>query len=350
MSDPLSLNRRNALFLAAGGLAATGLGAGTARAQGTAPAEAGSGSGSGSGTEGEAMGVDDTRPFAPGWRRFQIGEARITVVLDGVRPGEGPFPTFGEDQTQEAVGALMARNGLPRERFVNFFNVVIVELGGQTVLVDTGFGEGGRANGMGLLRARMEAAGFSPGDIDVVALTHLHGDHINGLREAGEPAFPNARYAVGREEMAFWTSDEARNGPRAENARAVADNVAPFEARTTLLADGEEVVPGMVARAAFGHTPGQLAFAIGSGETQVVLTADIFSQFVISFQRPDWHVRFDQDKTAAAETRRRFASELADSGAAIIGYHLPFPGLGYVEADGEAFRFVPETYQSLARG
>ena len=329
------INRRTALALGAGGAFGTLASGGAAQAQVSA-SEAGS-----------AM-QTDSHPLAPGWRRFAFGNAQLTVVLDGVRSGEGPFPTFGENQTAEAVGALMDANALPRERFVNFFNIALLEIGDQLVVIDTGFGEGGRANGMGLLRERMASAGYEPEDVDVVALTHLHGDHIGGLQEDGAPAFPNARYVVGREEMAFWTSEEAKTGPRAENALAVATKVVPFEGRMTLLADGGEVVPGITARAAFGHTPGMLAFEVDGGEgARVLVAADTFSQFVVSFQRPEWHVRFDQDKEASVATRRRLAERLADESMAVMGYHLPFPGVGYVQRDGDAFRFVPETYQRL---
>lgn len=329
------INRRTALALGAGGAFGTLAAGDSARAQ-TAP------------IQNESGAMPDPHPLAPGWRRFTFGEAELTCVLDGIRPGEGPFPTFGENQTAELVGDLMAANALPRDRFANFFNVALVEIGDQLVVVDTGFGEGGRANGMGLLVQRMAAAGFAPEDVDVVALTHLHGDHIGGLTEGSTPTFPNARYVVGREELAFWTSEEAKTGPRAENAQAVATKVVPFEGRMTLLADGDEVVPGMVARAAFGHTPGMLAFEVDGGDgAKVLLAADTFSQFVVSFQRPEWHVRFDQDKEAAAATRQRLAERLADEGMAVMGYHLPFPGVGYVQRDGDAFRFVPETYQTL---
>ena len=338
MSSTEGINRRNALLLAAGGVSAVA-GAGGALAQTPTPSQ-----------DANPMTAADTHPLAPGWRRFAVGDAVITVVLDGIRPGEGPFPTFGEDQSQEAVGALMQANGLPAGRFVNFFNPMIVQLGGETILVDTGMGEGGRANGMGLLRARMTAAGIAPEDVGIVVLTHFHGDHINGLMEAGASAFPNARYVAGQAEMDFWTSDEAKNGPRAENAKAVETLVVPFKEKTTLVGDGDEVVPGMTARAAFGHTPGMLAFEISSGGKRLLLGADTFSQFVVSFQKPDWQVRFDQDKPAAAATRRRLAAMLADEGMMVAGYHLPFPAIGTVMRDGEAYRSVPDTYQSLVEG
>lgn len=332
MPDAFELNRRNAMLLAAGGVAGT-LSPRSAVAQGSTMET-----------------TSDIHPLAPGWRRFKVGDAEVTVILDGIRPGEGPFPTFGEDQSQEAVGALMEANLLPPARFANFFHPVLLRLGDELVLVDTGMGAGGRANGMGLLTQRMGQAGFKPGDVTLVVLTHLHGDHIGGLMENGAPVFANARYAVGRTEMDFWTSDEAKNGPRAENAKAVETTVVPLEDKTTFLGDGDQVVPGMTARAAFGHTPGMLAFEVSSAGERLFLMADTFSHFVVSFQRPDWQVRFDQDKTAAAQVRRQFAAMLAEEKVPLLGYHLPFPGFGYVQKDGDAFRFVPETYQTLADG
>ncbi|MFD2237154.1 MBL fold metallo-hydrolase [Aureimonas populi] len=324
-----SIDRRNALKAAAASLAIGGLYHTQANAQ--------------EGSQEAAMADDN--PFAPGWRRFRIGEIEVTQVLDGIRPGEGPHPTFGEDRSAEEVAALMAENLLPENRFVNFFQPTILRIGGEVILVDTGFGASGRENGMGLLVPRMAAAGFRPEDVTIVVLTHLHGDHINGLMEDGSPVFSNATLAVGRVEYEFWTSDEARGGPAAGNAEAVAAQVVPLEQDIRLLEDGEEVVPGLRAHAAFGHTPGMLVFEVGAGADRLFLTADALSQFVVSFQRPDWHVRFDMDKQAAVDTRRRLLEMLAEEGVPMTGYHLPFPALGYVMAEGEAYRFVPASYQ-----
>jgi glyoxylase-like metal-dependent hydrolase (beta-lactamase superfamily II) len=333
MSDN-GLNRRNALKAAAAGFTLGGLYHTTASAQET-------------GTEGATDTMQDDNPLAPGWRRFRIGDVTVTQILDGVRPGEGPHPTFGEDQSAEDVGALMAQNLLPENEFVNFFTPTILQIGSEVILVDTGFGASGRANGQGLLTARMAAAGIQPQDVTTIVLTHLHGDHINGLIEDGSPVFSNASVVTGRAEYEFWTSDAARSGPASGNAEAVAAMVTPLEDGMRLLEDGDEVVPGLTARAAFGHTPGMMIFELESNSQRLLLTADTLSQFVISFQRPDWHVRFDMDKEAAVETRRRVLAMLAEEGIPFTGYHLPFPALGYVEADDDSYRFVPETYRLL---
>lgn len=325
------MNRRDAMMLGVAGLAA-----------GTLP--------SGAQAQEESMEIEtliDQNPGAPGWRRFSIGNAVVIQILDGIRPGDGPFPTFGENQSAEAVGDLMAQNGLPRDRFVNFFQPTLLELGDQLILIDTGMGESGRGNGSGLLLQRMGAAGYAPEDVDLVVLTHLHGDHIGGLMENGAPAFPKARYAIGARELEFWTSDAAATGPSAGNAKMVRELVVPLRDRATMLNDGDEVAPGLTARAAFGHTPGMFAFELRSGDGRMMFTADIFGQFVVSFQRPDWHVRFDMDKEAAAATRKRFADTLVEAKIPFSGYHLPFPAVGEVVRDGEAYRFLPESYATL---
>lgn len=331
MPTRTGLNRRHALFLAAGGMAAGGFAKDASAQEGSIEIES----------------LIDENPGAPGWRRFAVGEAVVVPILDGIRPGEGPHPTFGENQSAEAVGDLMAANGLPRDRFVNFFHPVLIELGDQLVLIDTGMGEGGRENGMGLLLQRMGAAGYAPEDVDLVLLTHLHGDHIGGLTEGGSPTFPNARYAVGTKELEFWTSEAALAGPAAGNARMVAEKVVPLRERMTLLVEGDEVAPGLTAREAFGHTPGMLVFDLRSGDRRMIFTADTFAQFVVSFQKPEWHVRFDMDKDAAAATRSRFAAMLADERVALCGYHLPFPAVGTVLREGDGYRFAPESYATL---
>ena len=326
------VDRRDAMKIAVAGLAVGGLYHTQARAQ----------------DGGDDAMERDEAPLAPGWRSVMIGEAKVTQVLDGIRPGEGPHPTFGEDREAAEVEALMEENLLPPDRFANFFQPTIIEVGSQVILVDTGFGPDGQSNGQGLLQQRMRSAGYEPSDVTTVFLTHYHGDHIAGLSSNGSPIFPNAELVAGRVEHEFWTSDAARSGPAAGNAEAVAAKVLPLEEGIRLLDDGEDVLSGLTARAAFGHTPGMMMLELVSAGERLFLTADVFGQFVVSLQRPDWHVRFDMDKEAAAATRRRVAAMLAEERVPFTGYHLPFPAIGYVESMGEGYRFVPESYR-LAR-
>jgi glyoxylase-like metal-dependent hydrolase (beta-lactamase superfamily II) len=281
----------------------------------------------------------------PGFSRFKLGDFEVTTILDGLRPGEGPHPIFGQDQSAEDVAKLMEANLLPSDRFVNGFTPTLVNTGTDLVLFDTGFGAGGRENGMGQLAARMEASGYKPSDVTVVVLTHLHGDHIGGLMDGGAPAFANARHVIGKIEYDFWSAPERMSGPTEGNAKAVAANVKPIADKATFIGDGDEVVPGLRAMAAYGHTPGHLIFSVASGDKTLILTADTANHYVASLQQPDWHVRFDADKELGAATRRKVFDMIAADRLPFIGYHMPFPAVGYVEKIGTGYRWVPETYQ-----
>src|SRR5690606_26797360 len=121
---------------------------------------------------------------------------------------EEPHTIFGQDQAQEDVAALLEANFLPTDRSLNGFTPVLVNTGSELVLFDTGLGPAARDAGMGQLLSRLEASGYNADEVTIVVLTHFHGDHIGGLMEDGAPAFPNARYIMGRAEYDFWTADE----------------------------------------------------------------------------------------------------------------------------------------------
>jgi len=97
--------------------------------------------------------------------------------------------------------------------------------------------------------------------------------------------------------------------------------------------------------AAYGHTPGHLIFIMESGGKTLVLTADTANHYVASLQRPDWHVSFDTDKEMGAATRRRVFDMIATDRLPFIGYHMPFPSVGFVEKIDTGYRYIPETYQ-----
>ncbi|MFT2211054.1 MBL fold metallo-hydrolase [Rhizobium giardinii] len=276
---------------------------------------------------------------------FKIGTFNVTVVSDGIRVGEKPEETFGTNQAPESVGELLKANFLPTDKFVNGFSPTLVDTGSDVVLFDTGLGEGGRQAGAGRLLAGLKAAGYTPDQVSVVVITHMHGDHIGGLMEGGAPAFKNARYVAGQAEFDFW-KDEARVGTPAENGhKGVLKNVVPLAEKTAFIGDGADVVPGITAMAAFGHSPGHMIFKIESEGKGLVLTADTANHFVLSLQRPDWEVKFDMDKAQAAATRKKVFDMIATDRLPFVGYHMPFPSVGFIERIDQGYRFVPETYQ-----
>ena len=278
-------------------------------------------------------------------RSLKLGSFRILTVRDGMRPSGAPNETFGTDQPAEAVGTLLAENFLPADSFVNSFTPALVDTGAEVVLFDTGLGEGGREAGMGRLIEGLAYAGYTPDQISVVVITHMHGDHIGGLMEGGKPAFPNARYVTGRTEYDFWVNPERMGTPAEQGHQAVLAKVQPLAEKLTFIEDGGQVVPGITGLDAFGHSPGHMIFRVESDGKALILTADTANHFVLSLQRPDWEVRFDMDKAQAAATRRKVFDMIATDRLAFIGYHMPFPAAGFVEKAGEGYRFVPVSYQ-----
>jgi glyoxylase-like metal-dependent hydrolase (beta-lactamase superfamily II) len=291
-----------------------------------------------------AWAAEDAPLPRPGHYGFGLGGFRVTALLDGYGQGDGPHPIFGQDQPAEAVQELARANFLPPDRMENSYTPVLVDTGEAVILFDTG-NVPGRQPTAALLVDQLRAAGYGPDQVDVVVLTHMHGDHIGGLMRDGQPTFPNARYVTGQVEYDFWAADERLSGATEQGATLFRANMMPLAEKTTFLADEGEVVPGIRAVAAFGHSPGHMAYHIESDGQRLLLWADTANHYVMSVQRPDWHVRFDMDKEAAVATRRRILDMAAADRLLVSGYHMPFPALGFIEPSGESFRWVPVSYQ-----
>ncbi|MBY5416430.1 MBL fold metallo-hydrolase [Rhizobium leguminosarum] len=282
-----------------------------------------------------------------GFHRFMLGEFEITVILDGMRAFDGPHPTFGADRDAGEVQSLMVANFLPSNRMVGQFNPVLVNTGTELILFDCGNGPEGREFGTGQLASRIAASGYALSDVTIVAISHLHADHINGLMDGDRPAFSHARYVVGQAEWDFWTSADVSGTPAAIHATAIQRKVLPLREKMSFIGADVSIVPGVTSMAAAGHTPGHMAFLLESAGRNLLLTGDTANHFVASLQKPDWEVSFDMDKGAAASSRKMIFGMLAAEKTPFIGYHMPHPSAGYVEPFDTGFRFVPVSYQFL---
>ncbi len=271
--------------------------------------------------------------FAP-YNRFALGGFEVTTLLAGTRTVEEPTGIFGLNAGADEFAALSQANFIPTDRAQFFFTPTLVNTGTELVLFDTGLSPDGMVGALA-------AAGYAPDQVDVVVITHMHGDHIGGLMADGTPTFANARYVTGAVEHNHWM--DAGN----ETFDA---NVRPLNEKIAFVDDMGTVAGGITGMAAFGHSPGHMVYMIESNGQRLAITADTANHYVWSLQKPDWEVKFDMDKAAAAAARRQVFGMLAADRVPFIGYHMPFPALGFVEPQGDGFRYVPASYQMMMAG
>ncbi|MEM6589404.1 MAG: MBL fold metallo-hydrolase [Pseudomonadota bacterium] len=267
----------------------------------------------------------------PKHRRFKLGSFEVTMLLAGSATRGEPQTIFGLNASEADFAAASEAANIPLDQAQFFFTPVVVNTGAQLVLFDTGLNPDA-------ITGALQDAGYSPDQVDLVVITHMHGDHINGLMGEGGATFPNAQYATGRVEFDHWA--KAGSDGFDGKVRPLADKMAMME-------DGASGFSGHTAMAAFGHTPGHMVHMIESDGQQLLIAADFANHYVWSLGNPDWHVVFDMDKDAAAKTRRRLLDMLAADKLAFAGYHMPWPGVGYVEVAGSGFRYVPSSYQLM---
>lgn len=279
---------------------------------------------------------------APSVYRFKLGNFELTTIADGAVQLKGPHPIFGQDQFEEDVQKLATDNFLPPSMMEIAFTPLLVNTGNELVLFDTGNGDIGRRPKAGNLVENLKAAGVSADQVDVVVITHMHPDHIGGITEGDALAFPNARYVTGETEYNFWSAKDKADG---RVGKLVQSKVVPQAGKMTFIKPGADVVSGITSVNAFGHTPGHMAYNIESNGKRLLLWADACNHFVASLQRPDWHVRFDMDKDAAAATRKKLLDMAATERVPVTGYHMPFPAIGFIEKTDASYRWTPVAYQ-----
>src|SRR5882672_2694611 len=187
---------------------------------------------------------------------------------------------------------------------------------------------------------------FLPQDASDLVLTHMHMDHIGGLLVEGvkERLRKDLRIHVAAAEVKFWESPDFSHTAMPQGfpdaLRSAAKRfVSEYGSNLRTFDEEHEIAPGVVARRTGGHTPGHSVVRVASGGDGLTFAGD--AVFTVGFEQPDWHNGFEHDPEEAARVRVRLLRELAKSGEMLVATHLPFPSIGRVAADGDAFRFVP---------
>ncbi|WP_306152932.1 MBL fold metallo-hydrolase [Roseovarius sp. MMSF_3281] len=282
----------------------------------------------------------------PSHFKFSVGDARVTVVSDGYF--RLPTSGLGVNADPEEVQAFLKRHFLSPELGYSHTNHLYVEVGDARVLVDVGSGNRFMEN-TGQLMGNLEAAGIDPYGITHVVITHAHPDHIWGIRDGFDEAIlPDAEYFLGEAEHDFWMQDDLVNQVAPDMQQFVLGAVNSIEvdgAEWTLVQDGHEVVPGLTMIDTPGHTPGHMSLRVDSGDQSLIAMGDAMTHAYTNFAHPEWYNNFDSDGEQTVATRKRLLDMCAEDRIAILGYHFPFPGVGHVQRDGDAYRFVPALWQ-----
>jgi glyoxylase-like metal-dependent hydrolase (beta-lactamase superfamily II) len=278
---------------------------------------------------------------APGYYRTKLGGLTVTMVHDGYF--QRPLPGFVTNKPLEEVQGVLRDNFMPTDSIRIPFTVTFVQTSRGLICFDTGNGTLPAAATAGKLAMNMAAAGIDPAQVTTVVISHCHGDHINGLAlPDGSRRFPNAEVLVTETEWKFW-SDPTNEGRSPEAQRGYFRNIDkafnPYRSQMRVLADNAEVLPGVRAEAAHGHTPGHTVFHVSDGPAQLIYVADLTNRPLPLALHPDYRIIFDFDAAAAEATRKRLYDRIATDRVAVTGFHFPFPSFGHMAKEGAGFRF-----------
>lgn len=282
----------------------------------------------------------------PGYYRIMVGSIEVTALLDGVMQLDKNLLQHAEEKE---LNRALDRMFVGNPKMTTAVNAYLINTGKNLVLVDAG-AAGLFGPTLGNLVQNLKAAGYSPEQVDHIVITHLHADHVGGINDqAGKPLFPNASVSVSQAENDFWLSkDIAAKAPPAMQGffQMAQASAAPYQAsgqwKPIPGAGTGEIVPGITAVNASGHTPGHRIYIVESQGQKLVITGDMLHAHAIQFSNPGVAIQFDADQKKAIAMRRDILKRVADEKSFMSGAHLPFPGIGHVIPEGKgSYRWVP---------
>lgn len=270
------------------------------------------------------------------------GNHEITVLSDGHL--SLPRSMVARGGTEAETEAALKAAGQTGDRLISPTNVTLIRSGGELIMVDAGAGKN-FMDTAGKLPASLQAAGVDPTKVTKVVYTHAHPDHIWGtLDDLDEANFPNAAHWIAEAEWNFWMgADVLSKLPEDRHAFAagakrqlsgVKDKIKTFK-------PGADIAPGIRAIDTSGHTQGHISLEIVAGKDALIVLGDALTHPVISFAHPQWRPASDHEPDRAIATRTKLLDRVVADKSRVIGYHLPFPGLGMVEKSAGAYRYVP---------
>ena len=280
----------------------------------------------------------------PGWYRMRLGNFEVTALSDGTL--QLPVDKMFTKVNPSRIRSLLSRSGLSNDVRTSV-NAFLVNTGSRLVLIDTGTGTSQMFGpNLGNLLANLQAAGYSPDQVDEIYVTHLHTDHIGGLTRDGTPSFANATIRADVREAGRYLS-------QAQMDAAPADEREDYESAMTIFKpyiaakkfkpfDGEtQLIPGVRAMPAPGHTPGHTVYVLESRGERMVVWGDLMHVAALQFPLPSATVQTDWNTLQSAQQRRLIFADVAKHGYFAAAAHVAFPGIGKLRLEGDGYAWVP---------
>jgi glyoxylase-like metal-dependent hydrolase (beta-lactamase superfamily II) len=275
-----------------------------------------------------AVGVPaDAQDFGAAAQPFKVGKLQLTTLHDKQFAAPNDGKVFGVDVGPAAVAKVLKSKGQPTDTLMQSVDILAIKSGKGVILIDTGLGPKAK----GSLPESMTLARISPASVTDVLITHSHGDHVGGLVDAdGNYAFPNAKVRMSAKE---WTELQGRKGSE-DVVKAISSHVVTFT-------PGKAILPGITPIALYGHTQGSVGYLIVSGKSSLMDVGDTVHNSIISLERPQWRVKFDENSPEAIGVRQATLKKLAASHTLVYAPHFPYPGVGRIAKDGAGYQWKP---------
>ena len=280
---------------------------------------------------------------AVGYYDFALGDANLTVISGGHM--NLPTSMLGNNADPLEVKAMLENAGLDATTNTAALNHVVIRKNDATILVDAGGGARWMTDTANQTMKNLEAAGIDPSSITHVALTHAHPDHIWGVRDDfDEPFLPDAAYLLGAAEMDYWKQDGLVDQVAQEDQQFVLGAVNSIETIEPILervSNDHEITTGVRMIDTPGHTPGHMSLIVDTDQGALLVTGDAMTHVIMNFLHPQWTQSADIDGEQTIATRMKLLDMAVADKMMVLGYHFPFPGLGYVEKSADQYQFSP---------
>jgi glyoxylase-like metal-dependent hydrolase (beta-lactamase superfamily II) len=283
----------------------------------------------------------------PGFYRMMLGNFEVTALNDGVvsYPTKQILPTATPEQidTGLAAGRLADPVGMS-------YNAFLINTGTKLVLIDTGTGgkldDQAAFHGAGHLMANLRAAGYQPEQIDEVYITHLGPDHVGGLTQGTERAFPNAILRASKAEVSIFLDPGSGPAWTKKWVSFWSGLFSPYmQAGKFQSFDGDVVLtPGIRALATHGHSTGHTSYVVESNGQALIVMGDLVIMSALQFANPALGSSADSDPQAAAAQRLRIFKMAAADNSWVAGGHISFPGIGHIRNEQDRYFWVHANY------